>query len=226
MERVVNEISAVLKEYDCNSMIDVGVGTGRFALPISSKGFEVAGIDISREMLKKARAKNLDNILLADGRMVPFTDNAFDAAMTVHVLHLTSNWQSVLGEIRRITKKILVSSGAQSDGLNMRLKYLELRQEMDHSFTERGLKDGETTLATMLPPDKTLKASDGVETIKMDEEIEYFEKRGSAITLDTPEQTHKAIIDVLKSSYSGKKLQRARREMVYVWRIESLEELV
>jgi len=39
----------------CSTILDVGVGTGRFAKPLSDLGFEIVGIDISRKMMLKAR---------------------------------------------------------------------------------------------------------------------------------------------------------------------------
>jgi SAM-dependent methyltransferase len=224
MEAVVREIAKALQKYESKSLIDVGVGTGRFALPISRSGFNVVGIDISREMLKIARGKRLDNLLLADGRTCPFADKSFDAAMTIHILHLTTGWRAVLREVSRLTKHVLISSGADGDGLNMRLKYLELRREMDLSFSERGLENGESTLAKkILKPDEVVVASEKKESINADEELEYFQNRGSAITLDTPEDAHRRIMDALRSSYAGTTIQRTRKELVYIWRIETLQ---
>ena len=41
------EIRAITKELEgCKSILDVGVGTARFAKPLSDLGFEVTGIDI------------------------------------------------------------------------------------------------------------------------------------------------------------------------------------
>ena len=93
MEKVVLQISEVLRKNDCASIIDVGVGTGRFALPLSRNGFKIVGIDISREMLKIARGKKLDNILLADANATPFPDKTFEAATAIHLLHLAIEWR-------------------------------------------------------------------------------------------------------------------------------------
>ena len=42
----------------CESpLLELGVGTGRVAIPLAKAGFAVTGIDISEEMLVKARAK-------------------------------------------------------------------------------------------------------------------------------------------------------------------------
>jgi len=58
VDRVVAEslAGAVL-----SSVLDVGTGTGVFAEAFAAKGMEAAGIDISREMIKKARLHETDD---------------------------------------------------------------------------------------------------------------------------------------------------------------------
>jgi predicted TPR repeat methyltransferase len=61
------EIRAVSVELgDCCTILDVGVGTGRFWKPLSDHGFEMVGIDFSRKMLLKAKQKGVHNLILAD----------------------------------------------------------------------------------------------------------------------------------------------------------------
>ena len=49
-------------------MLDLGCGTGNITIPLSQKGYEMIGIDLSEEMLhiaaQKAREKNLDILFL------------------------------------------------------------------------------------------------------------------------------------------------------------------
>lgn len=49
---------------------------------------------------------NLDfpRFVLADATALPFDDDSFDVALTVHVLHLIPAWQQALAEIRRVLK--------------------------------------------------------------------------------------------------------------------------
>ena len=54
----------------CESpLLELGVGTGRVAIPLAKAGFQVTGIDVSREMLATARAK-LDSDLQKRVRLV------------------------------------------------------------------------------------------------------------------------------------------------------------
>ncbi len=82
-------------------ILELGVGTGRIALPVVAAGCDVVGVDISRDMLRHVSAsaaeRNLEiHTVQADIAKLPFASNAFDAVTTVHVLHLVADWQSAL----------------------------------------------------------------------------------------------------------------------------------
>ena len=56
---IMAHITGSMKEVlvDCSTVLDVGIGTGRFAHPLSEKGFHVVGTDISLPMMLKAKQK-------------------------------------------------------------------------------------------------------------------------------------------------------------------------
>lgn len=87
-------------------ILDAGCGTGRFTRPLSQRYSEVVGVDVSREMLTELRRQRngLPNPLLLTGdlRSLPFLDGQFAAVLTVHVLHLITEWQDALTEMWRI----------------------------------------------------------------------------------------------------------------------------
>ena len=72
------------------------MGTGRLAEPLQNAGFEIVGIDISKKMMSKAREKGVQNLVIADARFIPFKDKSFDVTISVHVLHLISEWKKAL----------------------------------------------------------------------------------------------------------------------------------
>ncbi len=88
--------------------LDAGVGTGRFARHLASAGVSVVGVDVSSEMLARARAgislPAAPQLARADLRALPFRDAVFDGALIVHVLHLVSDWKRVAREMRRVLK--------------------------------------------------------------------------------------------------------------------------
>lgn len=56
-EGEVSLISSVLKKHACRSVIDLGCGTGRHVRELAKLGFDVTGIDISRQNIKFAKKK-------------------------------------------------------------------------------------------------------------------------------------------------------------------------
>src|SRR5581483_8300610 len=76
--------------------LELGVGTGRIAEPLIAAGYPYTGVDISADMLARLRAKagNAPNLTIAEADItnLPFPDDSFDVALTVHVLHLVSDW--------------------------------------------------------------------------------------------------------------------------------------
>jgi ubiquinone/menaquinone biosynthesis C-methylase UbiE len=89
-------------------LLEVGVGTGRIALPLHRRGREIVGVDLSRPMLERYRAKAAaaglppPAVVRADAGRLPFRDAWADAVLEVHVLHLVPAWERVLEEVRRV----------------------------------------------------------------------------------------------------------------------------
>ena len=70
-------------------LLEVGIGTGRIAVPLAERGVRVAGVDISRAMLAVLRGKRRDiDLAFAEAAHLPFRNASFDAAIFVHILHL------------------------------------------------------------------------------------------------------------------------------------------
>ncbi|MDP9237858.1 MAG: class I SAM-dependent methyltransferase [Chloroflexota bacterium] len=90
-------------------LLEVGIGTGRIAVPLAAAGVRVAGIDISPKMLGHLRAKRTDiDVLLAEAARPPLRDASFDAALFVHILHLVPDAEATL----RATIPLLRPGGA------------------------------------------------------------------------------------------------------------------
>jgi len=86
-------------------ILDVGIGTGRIAVPLMNLGADVIGIDLSLKMMAKLRQKNpAVRIAQADAAQQPFPAHTFDAALTTHVLHLIGPWREALREFKRVIK--------------------------------------------------------------------------------------------------------------------------
>jgi SAM-dependent methyltransferase len=78
-------------------VLEVGVGTGRIAVPLAAEGVRVVGIDISRGMVELLRGKTRDvQPVLAEAARQPFRRAVFDAALFVHILHLVPDAEATL----------------------------------------------------------------------------------------------------------------------------------
>jgi SAM-dependent methyltransferase len=88
-------------------VLEVGIGTGRIALPLSELVAGVVGVDLARAMLAKLLAKRGNariEVACADAARLPLRDASADAAIGVHVFHLIPRWRDVLGEIARVLR--------------------------------------------------------------------------------------------------------------------------
>jgi ubiquinone/menaquinone biosynthesis C-methylase UbiE len=95
-------------EADC-AVLDVGCGTGRYPLSMSSaKKCTVCGLEPSIEMLRQAAAKDRSKLVLwvqGDGQRLPFRNNIFDSVYMTLVIHHMEDKQTALREIHRVLKK-------------------------------------------------------------------------------------------------------------------------
>jgi len=108
-EQVTDGILNIVSPTEETKFFEIGIGTGRIAAPIAKKGYLYTGVDISEKMLAELHRK-LEGVshrltaIKADATSLPFEDNSFDVALTVHVFHLVSAWKQALAEIRRVLK--------------------------------------------------------------------------------------------------------------------------
>jgi phosphatidylethanolamine/phosphatidyl-N-methylethanolamine N-methyltransferase len=90
-------------------VLDVGVGTG-LALPLYPRHCHVVGIDISREMLSRARKKvkemELDHVRLLemDAQQLAFADDSFDHVVATFVISVVPDPVRTIGEMKRVLK--------------------------------------------------------------------------------------------------------------------------
>jgi SAM-dependent methyltransferase len=113
------------------SVLEIGVGTGRIALPLAGAGIPTVGLDLSQPMLEKliekAGGRRPFPLIRGDATALPFADDSFGAAYGVHVLHLIPDWEGVVAELARVVRSggvVLIDLGAPSselDELNERL---------------------------------------------------------------------------------------------------------
>ena len=91
------------------SLLEIGVGTG-LTLPLYSPRIEVTGVDISAEMLAKARVRAAAmpqrkiRLQLMDGERLLFEDGSFDCVTLPYVLSVTPHASRLVSEVRRVCR--------------------------------------------------------------------------------------------------------------------------
>ena len=108
-------------------VLEVGVGTG-LSLPAYRGHLKVTGIDLSPEMLQKARQKverlgldHVEGLLEMDATDLDFPDNSFDTVVAMYVMTVVPDPEKVMAELERVCapggEVILVNHFSQDDGL-------------------------------------------------------------------------------------------------------------
>jgi len=83
--------------------LEIGVGTGLVGAALQAGGRCVVGVDISVEMLQRARSRKLA-VARADALALPFASGWVDDAYSVWVLHLVADPAAVLREVMRVLR--------------------------------------------------------------------------------------------------------------------------
>ncbi|HIW61872.1 MAG TPA: methyltransferase domain-containing protein [Candidatus Stackebrandtia excrementipullorum] len=84
-------------------LLDVGGGTGNYAVALEERGWDVTVVDVSPHMLQRAEAKGL-TVLAADACALPHVDGGVDAVTMVSMLHQVEDWQKALHEAARVLR--------------------------------------------------------------------------------------------------------------------------
>jgi len=120
-------------------VLEIGVGTGRMALPLHERGVDLVGVDISAPMLDRL----VDNaggvqpfpLIVADATRLPFASGSYDAVIASHVFHLIPDWRAATDESLRMLAAggvLLVDFGRHGNG--------PWHEPMVEVFRERGVE--------------------------------------------------------------------------------------
>ncbi len=144
-------------------VLEVGVGTG-LALPLYDRSKRVTGIDLSVDMLERARLRvsredlsHVERLEVADAEATGFPDAFFDVAVAMFVASVVPNPRRLLAEIKRVVRPggrlLFVNHFAAERGVRLAI--------------ERALAPAAHTLgwhphfllSALLPPDEIARAN-------------------------------------------------------------------
>jgi phosphatidylethanolamine/phosphatidyl-N-methylethanolamine N-methyltransferase len=91
-------------------VLEVGVGTG-LSLPLYPRDVRITGIDVSREMLDKARGRvarrrlaNVEGLLEMDAERMSFPGASFDKVVAMYVVSVVERPAKLLEELHRVCR--------------------------------------------------------------------------------------------------------------------------
>jgi ubiquinone/menaquinone biosynthesis C-methylase UbiE len=139
-QAVTDSIVDLARLNPASQVLEIGIGTGRIALPLLRRGLPIIGMDLSLPMMEELHTKigrNEFHVMLAqaDANELPFAAATFDCVLAVHVYHLVANWQNALAQAWRVIKPggcFLVTyhrRNSQSPNRMLRRRLFELAQE-------------------------------------------------------------------------------------------------
>lgn len=216
MSRLVDELVRFLGR---SSVLDFGVGTGRFAAPLALAGVAASGLDVSRDMIMRARDKGVRDLVLAASESVPFMTGSFDYALAVHFIHLVHDWKATLGEMARVSRKGLLTLVEDLKGSHTRDLYVELREKK--GFAMRGLKRGERDLVGMAKPSLNRVIVEYTEVFDPAELCDEYAAKLHSITWDMPDEVNAQIVGDMRAAL-GEKRELPRSVSLVAWDSEEL----
>lgn len=108
-DRVEREaVFGLLQPMPGERILDVGCGTGRYALELAGRGVDAVGVDPSAAMLAVATARRAPSgrpaYVRAVAESLPFASGVFEAAISVTTLEFVEDVDAALAEAARVTR--------------------------------------------------------------------------------------------------------------------------
>lgn len=84
-------------------LLDLGCGTGAQTVAFRDAGWQVIGVDVSADMLRRAGKRGLETVL-ADVTALPFEDDSFDAVVSLWTHTDIDDFAAAIGEGTRVLR--------------------------------------------------------------------------------------------------------------------------
>lgn len=196
---------------DRSRLLELGVGSGRIALPFIRAGYDYTGVDISPKMLALLKEKlggdqRRASLLEADVTALPLPDRSFDAVIAVHILHLVDTFKA-LEEVIRVARPggALVwgwdDSDPQSERAAVRKRYRNFLKQrgLASEGWDRNRQGWEWLAARGIPAAEAEVAAQWTITYTLRQVVDHVGQRVWSSTWDTPEDLHAAAMADLEA---------------------------
>jgi len=216
-----------LLEHRWSSVLEVGVGTGRISQPLVERGLKVVGIDASRGMISKARAKGLPNLIQGTAVRLPFRDHSFDVALFVHVLHVLDDAGAGLREASRVSRGGVLAimdrvpertSPSSPDEPSPRELLRDVLTKAGYpDLLRAGPRVKEREILERFPPKETRTLSDREITEPLSKQLDVLEKRAYRHVLHVPPDVLARAVAVARRQIGARTVTYRRSEAIVWW---------
>ena len=197
-----------------HKLFEPGIGTGRIAIPLAERGYQVTGIDISQEMLKHldSRLRTANSILPiyyrnADVTKIPFSDKSFDIVIAVHLFYFIKEWKKAVREILRTLKPegelVLMHTGTGLEIPLLNKRYKELCAINGCQIEEIGVKSTSEVISYLAEHECITEIVQDrwrwTQNINIGKAIEYMKFRAYSFTQVATDEVHRSVIGTLTS---------------------------
>jgi len=145
---VLNEKVDFAKPQSTDAVLDVACGPGAFALAVAPRVYLVRGVDLTPEMLRRARTFQAEKQILnaafvqGEAEQLPFPESTFDLVSCQCSFHHMSKPQLVLREMVRVAKPegrlvIIDPLAPESDSKYEIYNRIEVLRDPSHTQTLR-----------------------------------------------------------------------------------------
>ena len=139
----------VLRDNGCQTILDLGCGTGNDVVRLARAGFRVTGLDFSAKAIRLANSKAIPDTEFIRGDMadaLPFSDDRFHAVVSNVALHMfdLSTTHGIVTEVSRILRSrgYFIFHVNSAEDRALRSKRKPVQEELDDGWVLEA--DGQT----------------------------------------------------------------------------------
>lgn len=112
----------------CSSILDMGGGHGQIAMPLARKGYKVTVVGSNRfayqDSLKALIQTRKINYINSNLLCLPYLDDQFDVVTAFRLLPHLEQWETLLKEMSRVAKKMIIIDYPDIRSFNLMYKIL------------------------------------------------------------------------------------------------------